>query len=144
MIKYFLAKSDPEEYGIDDLAREKVAEWDGVRNPAAVLVLKDMKAGDRVLIYHSQGQKTIVGLAEVTGTGRPDPNDPKSWLVTFKFVRKFKEPFVTLAQIKQSCKFGKDAGVNAFRLTYQSRLSTMHVPGGFIDWLKKQPGVDLS
>jgi predicted RNA-binding protein with PUA-like domain len=143
-MKYFLAKSDPEEYGIDDLERDKVAEWDGVRNPAAVLVLKSMKHGDRVLIYHSQGEKTIVGLVEVTGDSRPDPKDPKSWLVKFKFIRKFNEPHVTLSQIKQSGLFGKDAGDNAFRLTYQSRLSTMHVPQGFIEWLKKQSGIDLS
>lgn len=139
-MKYFLVKSDPEEYGIDDLARDKVAEWDGVRNPQAVNFLKQMRSGDRVLIYHSQGQMSIVGLAEVVGKSRPDPKDPKSWLVSFKFVRKFREPCVTLHQIKETGLFGRESG---FRLTYQSRLSTMDVPEKFISWFRKQPGVDL-
>ncbi len=140
-MKYFLAKSDPGEYGIDDLAREGVATWDGVRNAQAVIFLKMMHKGDRVLIYHSQGQTSIVGLAEVVGESCPDPNDPRSWLVDFKFIRRFEEPFVTLKQIKETGMFGKESG---FRLTYQSRLSTMEVPESFIVWLKNQPGINLS
>lgn len=131
-MKYFLAKTDPETYSIDDLARDKQTEWDGVRNPQAVIFLKQMKDGDRVLIYHSQGESAIVGLAEVVGSGKPDPKEPRSFLQTFKFIKKFKEPYVTLAEIKQSDKF------NDFRLVRQSRLSTMDCPPNFIDWLEKK------
>src|SRR4051812_28089275 len=99
-VTYFLAKTDPETYSISDLEKEKVAVWSGVRNPQAVKVLKTMKKGDRVLIYHSQGEACIVGLAEVVGNSRPDPKDAKSWLVDFKFLRKFSEPFVSLRMIK--------------------------------------------
>ena len=136
-MNYYLAKSDPLEYSIEDLAKDSIASWDGVRNPQALKFLKHMQKGDRVLIYHSQGQAAIVGLAEVVGNQRPDPNDSKSWLVDFKFIRTFKEPYITLQQIKKTGLF------NDFRLVYQSRLSTMDVPAYFINWLKAQ-GIDLS
>ena len=72
---YFLAKTDPETYSIDDLKRDKKTEWDGVRNPTAVNFIKTMKPGDTVIIYHSQGQAAVVGLAEVVSEARPDKNE---------------------------------------------------------------------
>lgn len=137
-MNYFLVKSDPDEYGINDLKKDKIATWDGVRNAQAVIFMKQMKVGDKVLVYHSQGQNSIVGLVEVVGNSRPDPTDSKSWLVDFKFIRQFEEPFVTLKQIKEAGKFNKADG---FRLTYQSRLSVMPVPDKFINWFKQQSGV---
>lgn len=131
-MKYYLAKTDPETYSIDDLEKEGIATWDGVRNPTAVKTLKAMEPGDKVLIYHSQGQTTIVGLAEVIGNSRPDPKDPRSWLVDFKLIKRFAEPFVTLQQIKASGLF------DGFVLVRQSRLSTMPVPDQFIEWLIRQ------
>src|SRR4051812_45566210 len=100
-MNYFLAKTDPGTYSIADLEKEKTTTWSGVRNPQAVSVLKAMKKGDRVLIYHSQGEGAIRGLAEVLGNGRPDLKDEKSWLVDFKFIRKFAEPYITLKEIKE-------------------------------------------
>jgi len=135
-MNYFLAKTDPDTYGIDDLVKEKITTWSGVRNPQAVNVLKSMKRGDTVLIYHSQGQSAIVGLASVVGSSRPDPKDSKSWLVDFKFIKKFKEPFITLADIKASKKFDNLA------LIKQGRLSTIELPAAFINWLK-QKGLSL-
>lgn len=137
-MKYFLVKTDPETYSIENLEKLKVDTWEGVRNPQAVAYLKQMQEGDRVLIYHSQGEAAIVGLAEVVGNSRIDPNDSRSWLVDFKFIRKFDKPFVALQQIKKTGFF------NDFRLVYHSRLSTMDVPEKFISWLKAQPGIDLS
>lgn len=137
-MKYFLVKSDPEDYSLYDLEKDGIATWDGVRNAQAVIFLKQMQKGDRVLVYHSQGEASIVGLAEMIGNSRPDPNDARSWLIDLKFIRRFTEPFVTLKQIKQNGNF-KD-----FRLVRQSRLSTMDVPQNFIDWFAKQPGVDLT
>ena len=131
-MKYFLAKTDPDTYNIDDLAKEKKTTWNGIKNPQAVKALKAMKKGDKVLIYHSQGQGAIVGLAEMIGNSRMDLNEVKSWLVDFKFIKKFDEPFVTLKDIKQSNLF------NDFILVRQGRLSTMEVPEKFISWLKKQ------
>lgn len=135
-MKYFLAKTDPETYSIDDLEKEKQTTWNGVRNPAAVKALKNMKKGDKVFIYHSQGEGSIRGLAKVIGNSRPDPKDDKSWLVDFKFIRSFSDPYVTLKDIKASGQF------NDFALVRQGRLSTMEVPEKFVGWLK-QKGLKL-
>lgn len=131
-MKYYLAKTDPETYSIDDFAKEGTTTWNGVSNPTAVLFLKKMEKGDRVLLYHSQGQTTIVGLAEVVGNSRPDPKNLRSWLVDFKYVKTFPEPRITLKQIKETGKFSD------FKLIRISRLSTMDVPDDFILWLKEQ------
>lgn len=132
LMNYFLAKTDPDTYSIEDLAAEKVTVWNGVRNPAAVKALKTMKKGDKVLIYHSQGEAAIRGLATVTKQIGPDPKDSKSWLVELKFVKAFKEPYITLQQIKAQKKFVDLA------LVRQGRLSTMELPKDFIAWLKSK------
>jgi predicted RNA-binding protein with PUA-like domain len=135
-MNYYLAKTDPDTYSIDDFAKEGTTTWNGVTNPTAVQFLKKMEKGDRVLIYHSQGQTTIVGLAEVAGNSRPDPNNPKSWLVDFTYIKTFPEPRITLKQVKDTGKFSD------FKLVRLSRLSTMDVPEDFIMWLKEQ-GLDV-
>lgn len=131
-MKYYLAKTDPQTYSIDDIAKENEVTWDGVRNPQAVIFLKQMQSGDKVFIYHSQGEGAIVGLAEVIGNSRADPKDEKSWLVDFKFMKKFINPKITIQDIKSEGKF------NNFRLVTQSRLSTMDVPENVIEWLKEK------
>jgi predicted RNA-binding protein with PUA-like domain len=130
-VAYFLAKTEPSTYSIDDLKRDKKTEWDGVRNPAAVNAIKAMKPGDKVIIYHTGGEKAIVGLAEVTSTARPDPNDDRSWVADFKYVSHAKHP-VTLKEIKDSHKF------DDLPLVRMGRLSTMSVPDAFVKWLEKQ------
>jgi len=130
-VAYFLAKTEPSTYSIDDLRRDKKTEWDGVRNPFAVNAIRSMNPGDRVLIYHTGGVKAIVGLAEVVSKPRPDPNDERSWVVDFKYVRHVKKP-MTLKEIKESGKFGD------FALVRQGRLSTMSVPDAFVKWLEKE------
>lgn len=131
-MNYFLAKTDPGTYSIDDFVKEKVTTWSGVRNPTAVLVLKSMQKGDKVFIYHSQGEGAIRGLAEVAGNSRPDPKDAKSWLVDFKFLKRYTEPYVTIKDVKSSGLFPD------FQLVTQSRLSTMPVPPRVVAWLKKK------
>jgi predicted RNA-binding protein with PUA-like domain len=131
-MKYFLAKTDPHTYSIDELEKEKTTTWNGVRNAQAVIFLKQMDKGDKVLIYHSQGESSIVGLAEVTGNSRPDPHDSKSWLVDFKFIKKFKAPYITLQEIKATNKFP------TFLLVKNSRLSTMIVPEEVVEYLTKK------
>jgi predicted RNA-binding protein with PUA-like domain len=128
---YFLAKTDPDTYSIDDLERDRTTEWDGVRNPAAVNAIKSMKPGDKVFIYHSQGETAVVGLAEVVSDPRPDKNDAKSWVADFKFLRRAKKP-LTLRDIKESHQF------DDWALVRQGRLSTMPAPAAFEAWLKKQ------
>jgi predicted RNA-binding protein with PUA-like domain len=134
-MNYFLAKTEPNEYSIDDLEAAGEDSWDGVRNPVAVRALKAMKKGDRVLMYHSGANPGVVGLAEVSMEAQPDPNDPKSVIPKFKFVRKY-ETSISLAEIKQSHKFDEWA------LVRQGRLSTMEVPESFIAYLKTK-GLDV-
>jgi predicted RNA-binding protein with PUA-like domain len=128
---YFLAKTDPETYSLDDLKRDGTTEWDGVRNPTAVNFIKTMKPGDKVIIYHSQGQAAVVGLAQVMSEPRPDKNDAKSWVADFKYLKHAKKP-VTLKEIKESHKF------DDWLLVRQGRLSTMSAPDAFWTWLEKQ------
>lgn len=128
---YFLAKTDPESYSIDQFEREQRTVWDGVRNAQAVLVIQRMRPGDEVLIYHSQGETAIVGLAKVVSDPRQDAIDPKSWVIDLEFQRRLKRP-VTLREIKASHVF------DDWSLIRQSRLSTMSVPDAFITWLQEQ------
>ncbi|MEX2247555.1 MAG: EVE domain-containing protein [Dehalococcoidia bacterium] len=128
---YFLAKTDPDTYSLDDLKRDKKTEWDGVRNPMAISAIKQMKPGDTVFIYHSQGQTAVVGVAEVVSDPRPDPNETRSWVADFRYVRHTARP-VTLREIKESHKF------DDWLLVRQGRLSTMQAPAAFAKWLEKQ------
>lgn len=128
---YFLAKTDPETYSIEQLEQDKTTEWDGVTNAQAVAVIKTMRPGDDVLIYHSGGEAAIVGLAHIVSEPRPDPKASKSWVVDVSFVRRFAQT-VTLREIKDSHRF------DDWSLVRQGRLSTMSVPETFVDWLKEK------
>ena len=128
---YFLAKTDPDTYSIEDLKREGKTQWDGVRNPAAVNFIKTMKPGDTVIVYHTGGEKAIVGLAKVVSDPRPDKNDDRSWVADFEYVKHAKKP-VTLRDVKESHEF------DDWALVRQGRLSTMSAPPEFWKWLQKQ------
>lgn len=131
-MNYFLAKTEPSTYSIEDFAKEKQTTWNGIKNPQAVQALKAMNKGDKVFIYHSGGKGEIRGLAVVIGNSKPDIKEEKSWLVDFKLEKIYKEPFITLKQIKASGLF------NDIALVRQGRLSTMEVPEKFVKWLSKQ------
>ena len=126
---HFLAKTEPGTYSIGDLEREKQTVWDGVRNPQAVRAILEMRAGDRVFIYHSGGQSAVVGVATVMKGGRADPANPKSAVVDLKFSARL-DPPTTLAEIKQSGKF------RDWALVRQGRLSTMRAPEEFVAWMR--------
>lgn len=89
-MKYWLVKTEPDVYSIDDLAREGRTLWSGVRNYQARNFLREMKLGDRLLIYHSNAQPPgVVGVGEISREHQPDPTqfekggeyfDPKSKL----------------------------------------------------------------
>jgi predicted RNA-binding protein with PUA-like domain len=128
---YYLAKSEPSTYSIDDLERDQHTVWDGVTNAQAVRAILQMQPGDKVFIYHSGGVSSIVGLAVVRGAGKPDPKNPKSAVAEFAFAAKL-DPPTTLAEIKGSKLF------DDWALVRQSRLSTMAVPDSFVAWMKKR------
>jgi predicted RNA-binding protein with PUA-like domain len=128
---YFLAKTDPETYSLDDLARDHKTVWDGVRNPQALRAIRAMRPGDRVFVYHSQGEAAVVGLAKVASEPRADPKDAKLAVVDFEYVGKL-DPPTTLREIKESNLFPD------WSLVRQSRLSTMSAPDAFAEWMRKR------
>jgi predicted RNA-binding protein with PUA-like domain len=130
-MRYYLAKTDPETYSVDQLERDQKTMWDGVTNPQALRAIREMRPGDRVFIYHSGGLSAIVGLAKVVSAGRPDPKNPKSAVADFEFLQRI-EPPVSLAEIKQSKRF------DDWALVRQGRLSTMVAPESFVEWMRKK------
>lgn len=115
--RYWLVKSEPEVYSIDDLEKDGVTGWEGVRNYLARNTMRDeMKAGDLVLFYHSNAEPPgVAGLAKVHGTAIPDPSQfnkkseyydatsseaaPRWLMAQVQFVEKFAAP-VPLAALK--------------------------------------------
>lgn len=131
-MNYFLAKTDPDTYSIDDFEREGETLWDGVHNNAAMLFIQQMKPGDAVYIYESLSTKAIVGLATVTSEPFLNPDDPrKSWAVRMRLIQRYKTT-VTLTDIKAAPELAE------FALVRQSRLSVMPVPPNAQVWLAKR------
>ena len=120
-MNFWLMKSEPESYSIDDLKRDNKTHWDGVRNYQVRNFMRDrMKVGDMVLFYHSSAEPPgVAGLAQICKSAYPDPTawnpkdhhyDPKSdpqdptWLmVDVKFVEKFPQ-FVSLSALRANPK----------------------------------------
>src|SRR5690606_19399949 len=101
MPAHWLLKTEPSTYSFDRLLKEGSAVWDGVRNNLALSYLRQMKAGDRVLIYHSGGEKAVVGQARIGRAAYPDPahDDPKLVVVDVVPDARLPKP-LTLAAIK--------------------------------------------
>ena len=117
---YWLMKSEPESYSWSDLVRDGGTEWDGVRNNAARLHLKAMKAGDEAFFYHSMSDKAVVGVMRIVREATPDAKDPNWVSVRVEPVRALPRP-VTLAEIKAEPRLAK------MELIRQSRLSVAPV-----------------
>jgi predicted RNA-binding protein with PUA-like domain len=133
--RYYLAKTDPETYSIDELERDGRTVWDGVRNAQALRAIAAMNPGDKVFVYHSMANAAVVGLAKVVSAPRPDPKDPKLTVVDFEFLQRL-EPPVTLQEIKESGLFAD------WSLVRQGRLSTMAAPPEFVTWMRRRyPGI---
>ena len=116
---HWLMKSEPGTYSWDDLVRDGGTEWDGVRNPAARLHLRAMKAGDEALFYHSGDERAVVGIMRIVREGRPDPKDSNWVSVAVEPVRPLGP--VTLRAIKADERLAK------MELIRQSRLSVAPV-----------------
>lgn len=116
-MQYWLMKSEPDVFSIDQLAKNKKTLWEGVRNyQARNFMMKDMKLGDLVLFYHSSATPSgVAGLARVCELAQPDPTQfdkkseyydskacqekPQWFCVKVEFVKKFSH-FVSLEEIK--------------------------------------------
>jgi len=149
--KYWLMKSEPEVYSIDDLARDGSTAWEGVRNFKARNNMRAMSIGDEVLFYHSNADPSAVaGIARVSRVAYPDPSqfdekseyyDPKSsrekpkWdLVDVEFVAKAKRP-VSLQEIRE------DEALADMDLVRYGRLSVQSVTKPQFDRVKKKAGL---
>jgi predicted RNA-binding protein with PUA-like domain len=100
-MKFWLMKSEPSAYSIDDLERDGTTNWDGVRNFQARNFIREMRPGDRVLFYASSAEPSgVTGVAEVSREARPEPKDPTWSMVEIRFVEKF--PIVPLETLKKT------------------------------------------
>ncbi len=138
--RYWLMKSEPTDFSIEDLERVRTEPWTGVRNYQARNFMRQMQVGDGVLFYHSNTDVPgIYGIAEVAATAYPDPTQfekkskyfdekatreqPRWELVDVSFVRKFAAP-VALEEIRSHA----DALGEEFALIRKgSRLSVLPV-----------------
>ena len=120
MATHWIVKTEPSTYSFDDLARQNTAVWDGVKNNLALKHLRQMKPGDRLLVYHTGDEKAVVGVAEVTSEAYPDPKqqDPKLAVVDLRAVERLPRA-VPLAEIK------KDRAFADLGLVRIGRLSVM-------------------
>ena len=120
-MNYYLAKTDPDTYSIDDFVAEGETLWDGVHNNAAMLFIQKMTPGDQVYIYESMSTKSIVGIATITSEPFLNTADPRrSWAIRMRLDKKFTKT-LALADIKADPRFAD------FALVRQSRLSVMPV-----------------
>lgn len=119
---YWLVKSEPATYSWEQLNKDGVTDWSGVKNPQALINLRGMKKGDLSFFYHSGAGPQVVGIAEIARAFYPDPKDKtgKLGMVDIKPVQPLKAP-VTLAAIKAEPKLAN------LRLVKQSRLSVSPV-----------------
>lgn len=136
MAKYWLMKSEPNVYSIDDLKRDKRTCWDGVRNYQARNFMRDeMKVGDQVLFYHSNASPPgVAGIARVVRTGYPDHTaldpkhpyydpkatreDPRWYMVDIEFVEKF-DQLLSLEELRQIPELRDMVLLNRSRLSVQ-------------------------
>lgn len=137
MSRYWLMKTEPNTYSIDDLEREGRTHWEGVRNYQARNLMREMQLGDRVLFYHSSANPPgVVGEARVVREAYPDhfaqqpdspyfdekasAEDPRWYMVDVEFVRKL-PGFVSLETLKGA------PGLEDMIVTQRSRLSVQPV-----------------
>ena len=122
----YLLKSEPDKYSFDDLLRDGETVWDGIRNPQALITLRNMKPGERCIIYHSNVGKAAVGTAKVVRVKLAE--DGKTPLVTLKAGKRLKRER-PLSEIREAGVFG---GSLLFR---QFRLSVVPLTDEQFDWL---------
>lgn len=109
----YLLKTEPSTYSFADLQKEKTTVWDGVSNPVAVKNLRNMKAGERLVIYHTGDEKAVVGTASVVSVDAADEKNPRVTIKAGKAIAKPK----TLADAKASDVFSESPLVRQGRLS---------------------------
>jgi predicted RNA-binding protein with PUA-like domain len=113
MANHYLLKTEPSEYSFAALQKDAVTIWDGVKNPTAIRNLREMKAGDRLIVYETADVKSAVGTAEVVSVDASNPSKPE---VKVKAGKALSKP-VSLAAIKQDKLFKDSPLVRIGRLS---------------------------
>ena len=121
----YLLKTEPGKYSFDDLLRDGETTWDGISNPQALLNLRSMKPGEKLVIYHSTVGKAAVGTAKVVSV---DASDAKNPIVRIAAVKRLKTER-TLGEMREA---GVFAGSILFR---QFRLSVVPLTEAQYEWL---------
>ena len=121
----FLLKTEPDKYSYDDLLRDGETTWDGISNNTALMNLRNMKAGEKLVIYHSNVGKAAIGTAKVVSV---DAKDPKNLIVRIKPVKRFKHE-KSLAEMREASVFRDSI------LFRQFRLSVVPLTDAQYDWL---------
>lgn len=149
--RYWLMKSEPDVYSIDDLEKDGSTHWEGIRNYKARNNMREMQVGDEVLFYHSNASPPgIAGLARVSREAYPDhfaldpdhtyydaksdPDDPRWFMVDIEFVAKAPN-FVPLADVKE------DPKLSGMELIRYGRLSVQSVKKQEFERVKKLAGL---
>ena len=149
--QYWLMKSEPDVYSIDDLEKDGATSWEGIRNYKARNNMQAMKVGDEVLFYHSNANPPgIAGLARVSKEAYPDhfaferghkyhdpkskKDDPRWFMVDIEFVAKAPD-FVALSDVKE------DAKLADMELVRYGRLSVQEVKKAEFERVKKLAGL---
>jgi predicted RNA-binding protein with PUA-like domain len=109
----YLLKTEPSTYSFADLQKEGTTIWDGVSNPVALKNLRNMKPGERLVIYHTGDEKSAVGTAMVVSVDASDAHNPQ---VKIKAGKANAKP-VTLAEAKANKLFSESPLVRQGRLS---------------------------
>ena len=121
----FLLKTEPEKYSFDDLLRDGETVWDGISNAQALISLRGMKKGEKLVLYHSNTGKAVVGTASVVSVDAADPKNPKVVIKAGKRLKREKP----LSELREAPVF---AGSILFR---QFRLSVVPLTDEQYDYL---------
>lgn len=131
-MNYWILKSEPDVYSYDDLVKQKVGTWDGVRNYAARNNLKAMKEGDLAFFYHSNIGKEIVGIAKIIKEAFQDPTtEDTNWVAVEVAPEKKLKRGVTLQELKAN------PSMQHIGLVKLSRLSVIPLEKQDFDYIVK-------
>src|ERR1700728_459766 len=123
----YMLKSEPDVYSFDDLLRDGETTWDGIKNPQALITLRNMERGETCVIYHSNVGKAAVGTAKVVSV-KTSPDDQKTPTVRLKAGKRLKRE-KTLAEMREAPVFTNSL------LFRQFRLSVVPLTPEQYDWL---------
>lgn len=129
-MNFWILKSEPDVYSFDDLVKQGVGTWDGVRNYQARNNLQAMRKGDLAFFYHSNIGKEIVGIARIEQEAYPDPTvDDARWVAVSVVAEKKLSNPVSLIQLKS------DPSINHIALVKHSRLSVIPIDKQDFDYI---------